>query len=119
LFPDGWQVFGERLRLADLDSGAENIACRTLEHDLDKWAQTIVRGWMTSKLGHHKKNILSRKYRFLGVGVAGCIERIGYATQVFSDRSGRIRHDQSSRHTRQTTDDERSGLTIRAGVHRQ
>jgi len=119
LFPHGWRAFGERLRIANLASGAENIACRTLERDLDKWAQTIVRGWMTSKLGHHKKNILNRKFRFLGVGVVGCIERIGYATQVFSDQPGRIRHDQSSRYTRQATAGKSRRLVTRSGSRKQ
>ncbi len=103
LFPEGWQRFGERLRKADLYSGAENIACRTLEPDLDRWARTIVLGWMNSKQGHHKKNILNRRHRFLGVGVVGCLERIGYATQVFSDRSGRILSDLSRRSRRRVT----------------
>ncbi|MFH1116241.1 MAG: CAP domain-containing protein [Pseudomonadota bacterium] len=90
LFPPGWRAFSDRLGKADLNYGAENIACRTLDPDLDKWARIVVLGWMNSKPGHHGKNILSRGHRFLGVGVVGCLERIGYATQVFSNQSGRI-----------------------------
>ncbi len=119
LFPTGWQAFGERLKKADVNSGAENIACRTLEQDLDKWAKGIVRGWMLSKLGHHKKNILSRKHRFLGVGVVGCIERIGYATQVFSGQTGRIRQDLSSRYTGRARGGTGRGIAQRHGASKQ
>lgn len=93
LFPAGWQVFSERLRMVNLKSGAENIACRTLEADLDRWAEVIVQGWMNSDHIAHRKNILNPEHRFLGVGVVPCVERIGYITQVFSSRKGTVPRD--------------------------
>ncbi|MDQ7784631.1 MAG: CAP domain-containing protein [Desulfomonilaceae bacterium] len=120
LFPVGWRAFDERLRRAGLSSGSENIACRTLDPDLDAWARTIVRGWMTSTHGHHKRNILSRRHRFLGVGVVGCIERIGYATQVFSDGPGRIGDDdERGRHRPKATNGRRSASPTMAGPYIQ
>jgi uncharacterized protein YkwD len=90
LFPKGWRLFSSRLKMVGLRSGAENIACRTVNSDVDQWARTIVKGWLTSRDVAHRRNILNANHTFIGVGVVGCIDRIGYVTQVFSDRPGSL-----------------------------
>lgn len=87
-FPVGWRRFGERLQLVRLSVGAENIAYRTFSGRLDRWALSIMKGWMNSP--EHRRNILNPRYRYVGVGVAPCANRIVYAGQVFSSRPGRV-----------------------------
>ncbi|MBM3298998.1 MAG: CAP domain-containing protein [Deltaproteobacteria bacterium] len=86
-FPAGWRRFGERLQAAGVSSGGENIAYRTIEGTPDAWGKAVVSGWMESP--RHKKNVLNPGYRYLGIGVDGCNNRIGYATQIFSSEPGR------------------------------
>jgi len=86
-FPDGWRQFDQRLRLARITSGAENIAYRTLGKDRRQWAQAVVGGWIKS--AEHRKNILNPAYRYIGIGIAPCKHGICYATQVFSPEIGR------------------------------
>ena len=87
-FPEGWETFPGRLRYVGLDAGGENIGYRTLMGDPDTWAKKVVHGWMEST--SHRRNILNPKFRYLGVGISGCKEKIGYATQVFSPDKGNI-----------------------------
>jgi uncharacterized protein YkwD len=87
-FPEGWRKLIQRLTMASLKSGAENIALRTVESDKDAWAKSVVKGWMSSP--PHKKNILEPTHRYLGVGVSPCENRIAYATQIFSSDPGTI-----------------------------
>jgi len=87
-FPDGWERFQGRLRRVGLNSGGENIGYQTMIGDPEKWAKKMVKGWMTSS--SHRKNILDSRFRYLGVGIRSCPNRIGYATQVFSPGQGRI-----------------------------
>lgn len=86
-FPEGWRRFEERMQAVGAGYGSENIAYRTMLTDPDKWARAVVRGWMNSP--EHRKNILRRDYRFLGVGFDLCEKHTGYATQVFSIDPGR------------------------------
>jgi len=88
-FPKGWRKFSERLKLAGVGAGAENIGYRTWDRDAEKWAAEVVHGWMRSKT--HKKNILNPGHRYLGIGVLRCRNNLGYATQVFSPEPGRSR----------------------------
>lgn len=85
-FPEGWRKLIQRLTMASVKSGAENIALRTVESDKDAWAKSVVKGWMTSP--PHKKNILEPTHQYLGVGVSPCENRIAYATQIFSSDTG-------------------------------
>jgi uncharacterized protein YkwD len=87
-FPDGWRKFTDRLKVAGLTSGAENIAYRTFREKPEKWARAVVSGWMKSP--HHRKNILNPRWRYLGVGIRMCGNRIAYAAQFFSSDPGRI-----------------------------
>jgi len=86
-FPNGWKKFTDRLKAARLRSGAENIGYRTLREPPEKWAREVVNGWMKSP--KHRKNILNPRWRYLGVAVRMCVNRIAYATQVFSSDPGR------------------------------
>ncbi len=88
-FPNGWKKFTDRLKTGGLTSGAENIGYRTLREQPEKWAAVVVKKWMESP--PHRKNILDPRWRFLGVGVQMCGNRIAYATQVFSSDPGGIR----------------------------
>ncbi len=94
-FPEGWRKFTERLAIVGARSGAENIAFGTILKDPNQWTRTVMKGWMKS-LGH-RKNILNPKFRYLGVAVNPCAQNLAYATQVFSDEPGRIRHGQLTR----------------------
>ncbi len=87
-FPKGWRRFGERLRVVRLRFGGENIAYRTFSGEPDRWARAIIKGWMNSP--EHRRNILGPQYRFVGVGVAPCTNRIVYAGQVFSSKQGSV-----------------------------
>ena len=87
-FPNGWKKFTERLKIAGVTSGAENIGYRTLREQPEKWATAVVKEWMKSP--PHRKNILNPRWRYLGVGIRMCADRIAYATQVFSSDPGRI-----------------------------
>lgn len=87
-FPEGWRRFEDRMRAAGVTCGSENIAYRTMLTDPDKWARAVVKGWMSSS--EHRKNILRRDYRFLGVGFDLCEKHIGYATQIFSIGPGHM-----------------------------
>lgn len=90
-FPDGWQDFADRLKKAGLMSGGENIAYRTITRDPERWAREVVHGWMNSP--RHKRNILHPSFRYTGVGIRLCGNRLGYATQVFSKHRGRLAGD--------------------------
>jgi uncharacterized protein YkwD len=87
-FPNGWKKFTDRLKIGGLTSGAENIGYRTLREQPEKWAATVVKEWMKSP--PHRKNILNPRWRYLGVGIRMCADRIAYATQVFSSDPGRV-----------------------------
>jgi uncharacterized protein YkwD len=87
-FPNGWKKFTERLKIAGVTSGAENIGYRTLREQPAKWAAVVVKEWMKSP--QHRKNILNPRWRYLGVGIRMCANSIAYATQVFSSDPGRI-----------------------------
>lgn len=87
-FPSGWKKFEQRLKQVGLSSGGENIAYHTVLREPEKWARLVVQGWMSSP--EHKKNILNPQYRYLGVGLDPCSNRIVYATQVFSSEIGRF-----------------------------
>ncbi len=87
-FPKGWTEFFGRLNLVGLRYGGENIGYRTLTGDPVKWAREMVHGWMKSP--DHRKNILDRDFRFLGVGISTCANKLGYATQDFSSNPGRV-----------------------------
>jgi uncharacterized protein YkwD len=87
-FPKGWQRFMERMKLAGLSDGGENIAFRTWTPDRRKWALSIVKGWVHSP--PHLKNILDPEFQYVGVGIGLCGRNIGYVTQVFSTRQGKI-----------------------------
>lgn len=87
-FPPGWRRFRERLELADLKSGAENVAYRTSSPEVEQWAREVVEGWMKSP--PHKKNLLNANFLYLGVGIATCSRNVTYATQVFSPYPGRL-----------------------------
>jgi uncharacterized protein YkwD len=88
-FPKGWKKFTDRLKNGGLTSGAENIGYRTLREQPEKWAATVVKEWMKSP--PHRRNILDPRWRYLGVGIRMCADRIAYATQVFSSDPGSIR----------------------------
>jgi uncharacterized protein YkwD len=88
LFPKGWKKFTDRMKTAGVTSGAENIAYRTFREKPEKWARAVVSGWMKSP--HHRKNILNPHWRYLGVGIRMCRDRIAYAAQFFSSDPGRI-----------------------------
>jgi uncharacterized protein YkwD len=85
-YPQGWQTFTKRMKKVNVRDAAENIGYRSLGGSAGKWARKVVDGWMGSPT--HKKNILNPSYRFLGVGVDGCSNGLGYATQVFSSEAG-------------------------------
>jgi uncharacterized protein YkwD len=87
-FSKGWETFPERLRQVGLRAGGENIGYRTLAEDPNTWAKKVVRGWMESP--SHRRNILNPKFHYLGVGISGCKDKIGYATQVFSPDQGKV-----------------------------
>jgi len=87
-FPSGWKKFTDRLKTAGLTSGAENIGYRTLREPPEKWAREVVNEWMKS--AQHRKNILNPRWRYLGTGTRGCMNKIVYATLVFSSDSGQL-----------------------------
>ena len=86
-FPKGWRTLEERLRLVKLDDGGENLALRTAETP-EKWAIEVVNGWMKSP--NHRKNILNKGFRYIGIGVVACSNRVVYVTQVFSTEPGHL-----------------------------
>jgi uncharacterized protein YkwD len=87
-FPKGWRHFATRLKRVGVATGGENIGYQTIARDRDLWARKMVHGWMRSP--SHRRNILEPRFRYLGVGVRACDDRLGYATQVFSRSHGRI-----------------------------
>jgi uncharacterized protein YkwD len=87
-FPRGWRTFPERLKMVSLKSGGENVAYRTASPEVEQWAKQVVFGWMKSP--PHKKNILTARYLYMGVGIAVCKDNLAYATQVFSPDAGRL-----------------------------
>jgi len=87
-FPPAWRRFPDRLELAGIRSGAENIAYRTITREPLVWAREVVNGWMKSPT--HKKNILDPKFRYVGIGVWPCHDNIAWVTQVFSQEPGRV-----------------------------
>jgi uncharacterized protein YkwD len=84
-FPRGWRAFEERLRMVKVNDGGENLARRTAG-SAEKWATAVVNGWMESP--PHRKNIVSDRFRYIGVGIVTCSDRLIYATQVFSSEPG-------------------------------
>jgi len=88
LFPEGWKKFSDRMKAVRISSAGENIAYSTSSSNPEKWADFTVRGWMNSP--NHRKNILNRKFNYLGVAIWECSGNITYATQVFSSDIGRI-----------------------------
>lgn len=85
-FPKGWQKFLERLRIVGLGEGGENVAFRSISSNPEQWAKAVVEDWMKSP--RHRKNILRSEFRYLGVGVEPCENKIAYVTQVFSPVGG-------------------------------
>jgi uncharacterized protein YkwD len=90
-FPQGWEDFLSRLKAVGLMAGGENIAYQTITRDPQRWAREMVHGWMNSP--RHRKNILHPQFRYTGVGIQLCENRLGYATQVFSPHPGRLTRD--------------------------
>lgn len=86
-FPKGWQLFAQRLKIVGVGGGGENIAFRTVTASPKQWAKEVVRGWMKSP--GHRRNILRSEFRYIGIGVEPCKNRLAYATQVFSPFEGR------------------------------
>ncbi len=87
-FPKGWRHFATRLKRVGIATGGENIGYQTITRSRDLWARKMVQGWMRSP--SHRRNILEPRFRYLGVGVRACDNRLGYATQVFSRAHGRV-----------------------------
>jgi uncharacterized protein YkwD len=94
LFPEGWRKFSDRMKAVRISSAGENIAYSTSARNPERWADFIVNGWMRSP--NHRKNILNRRFNYLGVAVWECSGNITYATQVFSSDMGRIPWKQES-----------------------
>jgi uncharacterized protein YkwD/serine/threonine protein kinase len=88
VFPDGWKNLKERLKLFEIDSGDENIAIQR-KHDPQTWARDLVKKWMISH--EHRQNILSSKWKYIGIGVCPCGTNDVYAVQVFSNQEGTFR----------------------------
>jgi uncharacterized protein YkwD len=86
VFPEEWRTLSQRLKTANVRAGAENVAYRTIEAEADKWAEEVVTGWMKSAT--HRKNILDKSQKYIGVSVLPCKNEIGYSTQVFSPNPG-------------------------------
>jgi uncharacterized protein YkwD len=85
-FPDGWELFFERLKHVGIDSGGENIGYQTIGLDQSTWAKKMVDGWMARPA--HRKNILDARFRYIGIGIHSCKNELGFATQVFSPEKG-------------------------------
>ncbi|AFM27651.1 CAP domain-containing protein [Desulfomonile tiedjei] len=85
-FPQEWRTLSQRLKIANVRAGAENVAYRTIEAKGDTWAEEVVKGWMKSP--PHRKNILDKSQKYIGVTVLPCKNEIGYTTQVFSPNPG-------------------------------
>ncbi len=85
-FPKGRQTFEERIKALDVRNAAENIALRTTEKTTEKWTEKVMSGWMHSP--GHRKNILTPKFQYLGVGVKQCKNNVVYATQIFAVTPG-------------------------------
>jgi len=85
VFPDGWKTLKERLRLFDIHTGGENVATQRIS-DPKGWARDLVKKWMMSQ--EHRDNILSSKWKYVGIGVCPCDGNEVYAAQVFSDQEG-------------------------------
>lgn len=85
-FPKGRQTFEERMKALNVSAAAENIALRTTEKTTDAWTEKVMSGWMHSP--GHRKNILTPKFRYLGVGVKQCKNNVVYATQIFAVTPG-------------------------------
>jgi uncharacterized protein YkwD len=98
LFPEGWRKFSDRMKAVRVSSAGENIAYSTSARNPERWADFIVNGWMHSP--NHRKNILSRRFNYLGVAVWECSGNITYAAQVFSSDMGRIPLQQKSSNNR-------------------
>jgi uncharacterized protein YkwD len=93
-FPEGWRKFSDRMKAGRISSAGENIAYSTSARNPEKWGDFMVNGWMNSP--NHRKNILNRKFNYLGVAVWECSGNLTYATQVFSSDMGRIPSQQKS-----------------------
>jgi uncharacterized protein YkwD len=87
-FPKGWKRFPDRLKIVGVKSGGENVAYLSASSEIEKWANQVVNGWMKS--APHRKNILTARFLYLGVGITVCKDDLAYATQVFSPDAGRL-----------------------------
>jgi uncharacterized protein YkwD len=85
--PEGWRTLIDRMKIVQVNSGAENIALRTFDKP-EYWSSAIVKGWMESK--GHKKNILNPEFKYIGLGILPCGKNIVYATQFFSSEPGQF-----------------------------
>jgi uncharacterized protein YkwD len=85
-FPQPWRLFMQRLAIVRVRSGGENIAFHTIVANPRKWAEVVFKGWLSSP--PHAKNILDRKFRYVGVGIELCGGKLAYATQEFSGQPG-------------------------------
>lgn len=74
----GHQNLGRIMRTCDLRRVGENVAFDT------RGPKSMFRGWMHSS--GHRANILQRRYRLLGVGVARDRRGAAFASQVFGRR---------------------------------
>jgi uncharacterized protein YkwD len=84
-FPDGWKKLQDRLKLFGLRIGDENIAQKALQAP-ETCARDLVKEWMTVR--GQRQNILSEKWKYIGVGICPCVGNTFYAVQVFADQEG-------------------------------
>jgi uncharacterized protein YkwD len=85
-FPEGWRRFMQRLGMVRVRSGAENIAFHSRVPDPRQWASAVVKGWLRSR--SHAKNLLDPKWRYIGVGIGLCGDKMAYVAQEFSMEPG-------------------------------
>ncbi|MGC8660331.1 MAG: CAP domain-containing protein [Desulfomonilaceae bacterium] len=86
-FPQGWRTFGQRiakLHFSGPASYGENIFWSSAKlpstiAGLDQYCRKVVQEWMDSP--GHRKNILSVKFRLMGLGYCD-----GYMTQLFASQ---------------------------------
>jgi uncharacterized protein YkwD len=86
VYPQGWRRLLERMAVARVRSGGENIAFHTISPDPRRWAFEVFKGWLRSP--PHRKNLLDPRYRYLGVGIGQCGGDVAYGTQMFSAEPG-------------------------------
>jgi len=87
-FPAGWRTLRERMDIVGISSAAENVAYRSVFGTGERWSRAVVESWLKSRL--HRRNILTSKFRYIGIGVTPCADRIAYVTQVFSQEPGQV-----------------------------